>query len=91
MKYFVILLFAFSLEATAANQGPDRTITWQPWQEWAEFRVRTGDRYLGDECWDHYLAFGLYRPSAKRIKISMIIWAQNSCRTLGSLRENVTP
>jgi hypothetical protein len=28
MKYFVILLFALSLEATAANQGADRTITW---------------------------------------------------------------
>ena len=25
-------------------QGPDRTITWHPWQERAEFRVRTGDR-----------------------------------------------
>jgi len=72
MKYFVIFLFAFALEATAANQGPDRTITWQPWQEWAEFRVRSGDRYLGDECWEHYLGFGLYRPSAKKIKISMI-------------------
>jgi hypothetical protein len=32
---------------------------------------QTGDRYLGDECWEHHLAFGLYRPSAKRIKISM--------------------
>jgi hypothetical protein len=29
MKYFAILLFAFSLEAAAA-QRPDPTITWQP-------------------------------------------------------------
>ena len=59
MKYFAILLFALSLEATAATQRADRTITWQQWQEWAEFRVRTGDRYLGGERWEHYLAFGL--------------------------------
>jgi hypothetical protein len=72
MKYFAILLFALSLEATAANQRADRTITWQPWQEWAELRVRTGDRYLGDERWEHYLGFELYRPSTKKIKISMI-------------------
>jgi hypothetical protein len=44
MKYVALLLFAVSLEATAAIQGTDRTITWHPWQEWAEFRVRTGDR-----------------------------------------------
>jgi hypothetical protein len=30
MKYFAILLFAFSLEAAAAAQQPDPTITWQP-------------------------------------------------------------
>ena len=74
-KYFAILLFALSLEATAATQRADRTITWQQWQEWAEFRVRTGDRYLGGERWEHYLAFGLYQPSNKRIKISMIYLA----------------
>jgi hypothetical protein len=72
MKYFVILLFALSLEANAADQRTDRTITWQPWQKWAEFRVRTGDRYLGHGRWEHYLGFELYRPSAKKIKISMI-------------------
>ena len=72
MKYFAIFLFALSLRATAANRGADRTITWHQWQEWAEFRFRTGDRYLGDECWEHYLGFELYRPSAKKIKISMI-------------------
>ena len=72
MKYFAVLLFAFSLEATAATQRTDRTVTWRPWQEWAEFRVRTGDRYLGGERWEHYLGFGLYQPSTKKIKISMI-------------------
>jgi len=75
MKYFVILLFALSLEATAATQGADRTITWHPWQEWAEFRVRTGDRYLGHERWEHYLGFELHKPNAKKIKISMIYLA----------------
>jgi hypothetical protein len=75
MKYFVILLFALSLGATAASQGVDRTITWRPWQEWAEFRVWTGDRYLGGEGWEHYLGFELYRRSTKKIKISMIYLA----------------
>jgi hypothetical protein len=78
MKYFALLLFALSLETSAANQGADRTITWHPWQEWAEFRVRTGDRYLGNERWEHYLGFELYRPSAKKIKISMIHLAMES-------------
>ena len=55
MKYFVFLLFALSLGASGANHGADRTITWDPWQEWAEFRVRTGDRYLGGKRWEHYL------------------------------------
>jgi hypothetical protein len=72
MKYFVVLLFSLSLAATAATQGADRTITWRPWQEWPEFRVRTGDRYLGTQRWEHYLGFELYRPSTKKIKISMI-------------------
>jgi hypothetical protein len=75
MKYFGFLLFALSLGASGANHGADRTITWDPWQEWAEFRVRTGDRYLGGERWEHYLGFELYRPSAKKIKISMIYLA----------------
>jgi hypothetical protein len=68
---FVILLLALS-SAVSTAQGADRTINWHPWQEWAEFRVRTGDRYLGNERWEHYLGFELYRPSTKRIKISMI-------------------
>jgi hypothetical protein len=75
MKYFVILLFALSLEATAASQGADRTITWHPWQEWAEYRVRMGDRYLGGERWEHYLDFELHKTNAKKIKISMIYLA----------------
>jgi hypothetical protein len=56
MKYVALLLVALSLEAHAATQGADRTITWRPWQEWAEFRVRTGDRYLGHQRWEHFLA-----------------------------------
>jgi hypothetical protein len=30
MKYFAIFLLALSLEAHAATQGADRTITWRP-------------------------------------------------------------
>jgi hypothetical protein len=72
MKYLVFLLFALSVGASGANERADRTITWHPWQDWAEFRVRTGDRYLGNQRWEHYLGFELSRPSAKKIKISMI-------------------
>ena len=72
MKYLLLLLCALSLEAGAADRGADRTITWRPWQEWAQFRVRTGDRYLGGERWEHYLGFELYRPSTKKIRLSMI-------------------
>jgi hypothetical protein len=72
---FVVFLLALSLEATAANQGADRTITWQPWQEWPELRVRTGDRYLGHGQWEHYLGFEQRRGSAKAIKISKIYLA----------------
>jgi hypothetical protein len=75
MKYVALLLVALSLEAITAAHGADRTITWRPWQEWPEFRVRTGDRYLGHERWEHYLGFELYRPSTKKIKISMIYLA----------------
>jgi len=31
MKYFALLLVALSLEAHAATQGADRTITWREW------------------------------------------------------------
>jgi hypothetical protein len=71
MKYIVLLL-ALSLGGPTTGQGADRTITWHPWQMWADFRVRTGDRYLGGEQWEHYLGFELCRPSTRRIKISMI-------------------
>jgi hypothetical protein len=75
MKYFVFLLFALFLEVNAAGQGADHTITWRSWQKWADFRARTGDRYLGYWRWEHYLGFELYRPSTKEIKISMIYLA----------------
>jgi hypothetical protein len=57
-----------------AFEGPDRTITWRAWKEASggEFRVRTGDRYLGGQVWEHYLGFELYRASVKPIKLSMI-------------------
>ena len=57
-----------------AFEGPDRTITWRAWKEASggEFRVRTGDRYLGGQAWEHYLGFELYRASVKPIKLSMI-------------------
>jgi hypothetical protein len=54
--------------------GPDRTITWRPWQQNAgnDFRFRTGDRYLGRAVWEHYLGFEERRTSSKAIKLSMI-------------------
>jgi hypothetical protein len=75
MKYFALLLLAPSLAANAADQGADRTITWHPWQERPEFRVRTGDRYLGAGKWEHFLAFEEHPASTKEIKISMIYLA----------------
>jgi hypothetical protein len=52
-------------------KGPDRTITWQAWQEvpGGAFRWRTGDRYLGGEQWEHYLCFQRHPAQAK---VSMI-------------------
>jgi hypothetical protein len=54
--------------------GPDRTITWRPWQQspGGDFRFRTGDRYLGRARWEHYLGFEQYPGSAKGIKLSRI-------------------
>jgi hypothetical protein len=88
MKYFALFLFVWStLSASAtpttvrhykssreAFEGPDRTITWRPWQQSPEgnFRFRTGDRYLGGQVWEHYLGFEQYRASVKPIKLSMI-------------------
>ena len=56
------------------DQGPDRTITWRSWQQLPahEVRIRTGDRYLGDENWEHYLGFELAAISQKVIKVSLI-------------------
>jgi hypothetical protein len=88
MNYFALFLFVLlTLSASAtpitvrhykssreAFEGPDRTITWRPWQQSPEgsFRFRTGDRYLGGQVWEHYLGFELYRASVKPIKLSMI-------------------
>ena len=70
MKYFVFLLLAFCLEAIAASQGADRTITWHPWQELAEFRVRTGDRYLGGGRWEGVRAV----PAQEKAKSRCLLW-----------------
>jgi hypothetical protein len=82
---FLFILITFSAPATPpivsysdssaeAFQGSDRTITWRAWKEvpGAEFRVRTGDRYLGTQRWEHYLVFEKHRASAKAIKLFMI-------------------
>ena len=55
-------------------EGTDRTITWRRWQEMpgGDFRVRTGDRYLGHGKWEHYLVFEQSRVSVRAIKLSMI-------------------
>ena len=55
-------------------EGTDRTITWKRWQEMpgGDFRIRTGDRYLGHGKWQHYLVFEQSRVSVKAIKLSMI-------------------
>ena len=55
-------------------KGPDRTITWRPWQQSPEgdLRFRIGDRYLGHGEWEHYLGFGQHPASVKALKLSMI-------------------
>jgi hypothetical protein len=60
--------------SSAASNGPDRTITWRPWHEnqGGDFRFRTGDRYLGGQLWEHYLAFEEHRTSNRATKLSMI-------------------
>ena len=88
MNYFAFFLFVLSIlsaaaspptvrhyeSSRAASNGPDRTITWRPWQQspGSDFRFRTGDRYLGGRSWEHYLAFEQYRTSDKATKLSMI-------------------
>ena len=55
-------------------EGTDRTITWKRWQEMpgGDFRIRTGDRYLGHGKWQHYLVFEQSRACVKRIRFSLI-------------------
>jgi hypothetical protein len=88
MSYSALLLFFLSIltatassptvrhyaSSSAAPKGPDRTITWRPWHEsqGSDFRFRTGDRYLGGQSWEHYLAFEQYRTGGKATKLSMI-------------------
>ena len=88
MNYFALFFFVLStLSASAtpptvrhykssreAFEGPDRTITWRAWKEASggDFRVRTGDRFLGGQVWEHYLAFELHSASPGEIKLSMI-------------------
>jgi hypothetical protein len=70
----VIPLNAQSIHRSKTFNGSDRTITWGPWQQNPadEFRFRTGDRYLGNAVWEHYLGFEQFRTSSKAIKLSMI-------------------
>jgi hypothetical protein len=62
-------------------EGTDRTITWRRWQEMpgADYRVRTGDRYLGHSKWEHYLVFEQSPGSVKRIRFSLIRLASQPC------------
>jgi len=88
MNYFALFFFVLATLSVADEPasvrhykssretftGPDRTITWRPWQQspQGEFRFRTGDRYLGHSQWEHYLGFEQYPVSDKAIKLSMI-------------------
>ena len=87
MKFLAPALLIFSIlpisarppnaqfnSASKTFNGPDRTITWRPWQQNDndDFRFRTGDRYLGRAVWEHYLGFEELRTSSKAIKLSMI-------------------
>jgi hypothetical protein len=50
------------------------SVTWHGWQQLAGYDVafRTGDHYLGDGSWAHYLGFQLAPTSQKVIKVSLI-------------------
>ena len=88
MTYFALFLFAVTTVSVTAMpptvrrykssreafNAPDRTITWRPWHQNPDghFRFRTGDRYLGGQVWEHYLAFELQQAAVKPIKLSMI-------------------
>jgi hypothetical protein len=52
----------------------DRSVTWHGWQQLAgnDVAIRTGDHYLGDGSWAHYLGFQLAPTSQKVIKVSLI-------------------
>ena len=94
MKLFapLVLLAILCASAIARNaqfispgttfNGPDRTITWRPWQqnENDEFRIRTGDRYLGRAVWEHYLGFEQLRTSSEAIKLSTIYLGKENLR-----------
>jgi TIR domain len=53
---------------------PDRSISWHGWQQLPAYdmTIRTGDHYLGDGSWAHYLGFELAPTSQKVIKVSLI-------------------
>ena len=88
MTYFAFFLFAVTTVSVTAMpptvrhykssretfNGPDRTITWRPWHNSSNgfLRIRTGDRYLGGQVWEHYLGFELQQTPIKTIKLSMI-------------------
>jgi len=52
----------------------DRSISWRGWQQLPAYdmTIRTGDHYLGDGSWVHYLGFELAPTSQKVIKVSLI-------------------
>ena len=56
------------------REAPTETITWRAWKvaPGGEFRVRTGNRYVGGTKWEHYLGFEQHPASGKEIKLSMI-------------------
>jgi hypothetical protein len=85
MDYLAIFVFVLLAACAAPSvaqadslwrrfNGPDRTITWGPWRQKpeCEYRFRTGDRYLGNRTWEHYLAFEERKLSNGAIKLYMI-------------------
>ena len=80
LVFFVFVLLATCAAPSVAQadsrwqNGPDRTITWRPWRQKpeSEYRFRTGDRYLGNRTWEHYLAFEERKLSNGAIKLYMI-------------------
>jgi len=82
LAFFVFVLLSTCAAPSVAQadsrwqrfNGPDRTITWGPWRQKpeCEYRFRTGDRYLGNRTWEHYLAFEERKFSNGAIKLYMI-------------------